>query len=57
MWARACQREFTTTEVASVGQTLADSSDAKRFVFIFSIVVFVLPFGFYLLSLACCRCN
>jgi hypothetical protein len=57
MWARACQRDFPTTEVALVGQTLEDSSEAKRFVFIFSIVVFVLPFGFYLLALVSCRCD
>jgi hypothetical protein len=57
MWARACQSEYPTTEVVSVGQTLADSSEAKRFVFIFSIVVFCLPFGFYILSLLFCRCS
>ena len=57
MWARACQSEFPTTEVVLVGLTLADSYDAKRFVFIFSIVVFVLPFGFYIVSLVSCRCN
>jgi hypothetical protein len=57
MWARACQRDFPTTEVALVGQTLEDSSEAKRFVFIFSIVVFVLPFLLYLCGTAWCHCN
>ena len=53
MWTRSCQREFPTTQVYSVGKTLADYYDVKRFVYIFSIVVFVLPFGFHLLLFAC----
>jgi len=55
MWARACQSEYPTTEVVPVGQTLVASSESKRFVFIFSIVVFCLPFAFYILSLFLCR--
>jgi hypothetical protein len=29
MWTRACQSEYTTTQVVSVGHNLADSSETK----------------------------
>ena len=51
MWARACQSEYTTTQVVSVGHNLADSSETKESVFHYSIIVFSLPFFLYVFTL------